>query len=428
MTRFLSNAFIEQKFGAATASIVRRRQLSSYSAIADKDAPLTVVTPVDGYYYSSTGNKGAMIWKFLQSKFKDDFFSIVRLAAEDGVLTLAELRTAFGSEKAYLDYSLDQVTEMNLMVGTPQPGSGMTKSALRNLGGIDVEVAVVATDSTGKTYTQTVTIPSKGFSEVTFATPAKISNVEIDPDKLYTQIAYNDDIAPRIINENDPLVFIKREFDKQDFETAAANALVVLGRFPQNDEARVFLARSYLSLDRITDAKTAFEAVLKSTLPSPQSVGWSLVGLGDIARKTGQTDDAMRFYKAAIDADAEYGTTLAARRGRSQLAKPGDIPAEVASFFSTFDKAVVSNSKAAVEQMIMKGEISRFAASVTGQAQAWETKIVAADKVDDENVMVETALNLRLLNRDNESGLAVFKLTRVGGSYKLSGVEVFEVN
>ncbi len=75
----------------------------------------------------------------------------------------------------------------------------------------------------------------------------------------------------------------------------------------------------------------------------------------------------------------------------------------------------------------MPGEMVRFAANLAGQAQIWETKVVHADKLDANNVLVEVNLRVRLLNRNEESGIAVFYLSKVGGSWKLSGVEIFEV-
>jgi hypothetical protein len=41
--------------------------------------------------------------------------------------------------------------------------------------------------------------------------------------------------------------------------------------------------------------------------------------------------------------------------------------------------------------------------------------------------LVETNLNVKLLSRDATSGIAVFRMTKVGGEWKISGVEMFEV-
>jgi len=42
-------------------------------------------------------------------------------------------------------------------------------------------------------------------------------------------------------------------------------------------------------------------------------------------------------------------------------------------------------------------------------------------------LLVETTLAIKLLNREPESGTAVFRLTKVGPAWKLSGVDIFEV-
>jgi len=49
------------------------------------------------------------------------------------------------------------------------------------------------------------------------------------------------------------------------------------------------------------------------------------------------------------------------------------------------------------------------------------------DKFDANNALAEVALNIKLLNKNAESGTAVFLLSKVGGGWKLSGVEIFEV-
>ncbi len=428
LSRFVSNRFLEEKFGAGIAEIVRLRQISNYSAIVDRDSPLSFVSPVDGYFYSANGNKGSMIWRYLDKTVGADFMEIVRSESEDGNLTLSEIRNSFAGHKEFLDYSFDKITTLNLMIGNPVSGTGHTRAALRNFGEFSANVRVVGYDGTGKEYSQNIVIPANDFAEARFETPAKIVRVEVDPEKLYVQTSYIDDVAPREIDDNDPLVYIKKEFDRQKFDEAATNAKAVLARYPELDEARVFLARSYLASNKITDAKLEFERVLNSKLPSPQSLAWALFGLGEAARKTGQPSVARTFYDEAIWSDADYGASLAARRARSALVTGAAVPGDVASFFAGFDKAVIANSKREVEAYILSGEISRFASNVAGQAQEWQTRVVAIDDVDDENIFVETALTLKLLNREVETGLAVFRLSRVDGKLLLSGVDVFEVS
>ncbi len=427
LSRYIATQIIEKQFGKEIADIERLRQRTDYSAIASRDAPLNVVSPVDGYYYTATANKGAIIWSYLVSKFGDRFFDVIRQNAVDGELNLDELRGAFSAEKEYIDYTLDQSTAMNLMAGIPQHSGNQSRVALRNLGEVAATVKVAGTTAAGQKIFSTVTVPANGFSEVVFRSPDKIVSAEIDPDKAYPQTNYADDIAPREIDENDPLLFIKRDFDRQRFADAENKARIVLKSFPAFDDAQILLARSLLSQGKITEAGQVFQSTLDGKLPAATSIGWANVGLGDIAQKLGQSANALSYYKAAIDADAEYGASLTARLGRNKLNAGGQVDDAIRNYFNEFDAAVNANSKSMIDSLVVAGEVSRFASSVAGQAQQWRTKIVYVDPVDPDNVLVETDLNLRLLNREDESGMAVFRLSRVGGRLKLSGVEIFEV-
>jgi hypothetical protein len=76
--------------------------------------------------------------------------------------------------------------------------------------------------------------------------------------------------------------------------------------------------------------------------------------------------------------------------------------------------------------LIVSGEIPKFSGGIAG-AQEWQTKILQVDKVDANNALVEVGLNIKLLNKDAESGTAVFRLARIGNNWKLSDVEIFEV-
>ena len=250
---------------------------------------------------------------------------------------------------------------------------------------------------------------------------------EVDSEKLYPQIDYSNDIAPRVFDESDLLLFIKRGFDKQDYITAEKNSRLVLKIYPRFDEARVLLARSLLAQGKNAEAEREFQAVLDERLPVARSLAWANVGLGEIAAKNNQTTQAVKFYDAAIKADAEYGATLTARQGKSKISAPVNSDETIKSFFAQFDKAAVSNSKASLDELILAGEIPKFSGGIAGQAQAWTTKIVQIERISPNSAVVETNLNIKLLNRNPENGTAVYRLTLVGNNWKLSGVDMFEV-
>lgn len=428
LSRFIATQFLESKFGKEIADIERLRQRTAYAAIVKRDSPLNIVSPLDDYYFPEVANKGAMIWRILERKVgREEFYNVLRTNIKDGDLQLSELRAAFPAQKTFLDYGFDQVTDMNLLVGLPQLNGGETKVALRNSGSVEAQINVIATTVSGENLSAQATIPAKGFGEAIFKTNNKIVRTEVDKDKLYPQTEYSDDMAPRQFDESDALLVIKRAFDKQDFTGAEKNARIVLQSSPRFDDARIFLARSLLTQNKTAEAEKEFQSVLNENLPTARSLAWANVGLGEIGLKNAQSANAVKYFGEAIKADAEYGANLAARQGRSRTNNSIVIEEGIKNFFAQFDKAAVSNRKTDVQSLLLSGEVAKFAAGLSGQTEQWQTKIIHIDKFDDINILVETNLNVKLLNRQSESGTAVFRLARIGNTYKLSGVEMFEV-
>ncbi|MDQ3129994.1 MAG: hypothetical protein M3Q99_04440 [Acidobacteriota bacterium] len=428
LARYIATQFLESKFGKDIADVERQRQRIAYAAIVKRDSPLTVVAPLDDYYFPAVANKGAMIWRLLIKKAgQEEFFNGLRTNMKDGSLDLAELRAAFASHKDFIDYSFDQVTDTNLLVGLPQIIGAETKIALRNTGSSDAAVTVNATTANGESLSAQTTVAAKSFGEVVFKSNNKIVRTEIDKDKFYPQTDYSDDVAPRQYDESDALLIIKRAFDKQDYISAEKNARSILLTIPRFDEARVYLGRSLLAQAKVADAEKEFQTIINEKLPTARSLAWSNVGLGEISLKNGQTSNAIKYFEEAVRADAEYGATLAARQDRSKTNSGIEIEEGIKTFFAQFDKSAVSNRKADIEILLLSGEVAKFASGITGQTEQWQTKITQVDKIDGNNALVETSLNIKLLNREPESGIAVFRLSKAGSVWKLSGVEMFEI-
>lgn len=427
LPRYVATLFLESKYGKDIADIERTRQRTAYAAVAKRDSPLTTAAPIDDYYYATVTNKGAMIWRLLAKQVgQSEFFNMIRSQTGDGNLSLSELRTAFSAQKSFLDYSFDQITDMNLLVGLPQANGAETKIALRNFGAIDATVTMVATTANGEKLNAQTIIPAKKFSEVTFKTNNKIVRTEIDTDKLYPQLDYADDVAPSEFRDSDVILAVKRGFDQQDYAGAEKNARTVLQNAPRFDDVRTWLGRALAAQGKTAEAEKEFRAVLDEKLPTARSLAWANVGLGEIALKNNQNSSAAKFFDDAVRADADYGATLAARQGRIKANASAATDESIKNFFAQFDKAAISGSKTNLDALIIAGEIPRFSGGIAG-AQEWQTKILQIDKTDSNNALVETTLNIKLLNKNAESGTAVFRLTRVGINWKLTGVEIFEV-
>ena len=428
LSRYIATQFIEKQFGKEAADIERLRQRTAYSAVSRRDAPLNLVSPADDFYFAAVANKGAMIWRMLAKAIgEQQLFNTVRNQMQSGNLTLATLRREVSSQKAFLDYAFDQATDMNLLAGLPQTSGGETKVALRNLGSIAATVNVVATTDRGEKLTAQVTIPAKNFGEAVFRNPSKIVRVEVDPEKFYPQLDFSDDIAPRDFNESDAILVIKRAFDKKDYPAAEKNARAALQATPNFDEARMWLGRALLAQGKNQEAEREFRSVLDVKLPAAQSVAWATVGLGEIALKANQPIQAANFFNDAIKAEAESAAVFNARAGRNISKVAPVIDESLRAFFQQFDKAATSGRKADMDALIMAGEMPRFSGGIGGQAQQWQTTLLQIDRLDENSVLAEVSLNIKMLNKDPESGTAIFQLSKVGNVWKLSGVEMFEV-
>ncbi|MCY7348513.1 MAG: hypothetical protein LH614_20155 [Pyrinomonadaceae bacterium] len=427
LPRFIATQFLEKQYGKEIADIERQRQRIAYAAIVKRDAPLTIVSPIDDYYYAAVANKGAMIWRFLaKSVGQNEFFNVVQSQIKDGNLSLSEIRSSFSAHKVFLDYSFEQVTEMNLLIGLPQVVGGEAKLALRNLGAIDALINIVAITQTGEKLTAQSTVRAKSFGEIIFKTTNKIVRAEIDTDKFYPQTDYADDIVPSKFSESDAVLTVKRSFDQQNYAKAEENARIVLQFAPRFDDIRTWLGRALSAQGKTAEAEKEFRSVVEEKLPTARSLAWANVGLGEIALKNDQNVQAAKFFDEAIKADAEYGAMLAARQGRIKANFPQVNDESIKAFFTQFDKAAVSGRKADLDNLIASGEIPRFSGGVAG-AQEWQTKILQIDKNDLNTALVEVNLNIKLLNKNPESGTAVFRLSKVGNNWKLSSIEMFEV-
>ncbi|MEZ5306749.1 MAG: hypothetical protein R2684_06325 [Pyrinomonadaceae bacterium] len=432
LPRHIGNRFVADTYGPEFSKVHRQKQVSIYSTISQKDGPLIQATPVDPYFYTSAANKGAMVWGLLENKYGSDMYRIFSAESSDGDLTIKEVRDSFQAEKEFFEYALDKVTEMNLMVGIPQKAGSETKAVLRNTGEFDAKVRVAGLDSSGKEHSKEVTIPAGKFSEVVFDSP-DIKSVVVDADRVYPQTDYLDDFAPREITDNDPVVFVKREFDKQnpdkpDYAPSIENARIVLAKYPQYDDVRAILGRAYLESGKNDLAKSEFEKLIASPFSSSQSISWATAGLGEIAVRSGDKARGGELLGQSVRMGLDYSSALFARTRRTEAGVRPAASNEVKAFFAEFDKAVVSKSKAEIEAHVVPGEITRFVLNLSGQGQQWNTDVLGMDVIDENTVIVETAMSVKILNRQPETGPAVYKLTKVGGEYRLFSVERFDLN
>lgn len=428
LSRYIATQFIESKYGKDVADIERLRHRSAYAAASRRDAPMAAVSPLDDFYFTEVANKGSMVWRILARRVgAAEFSNILKANLQDGNLNVAELRTAFSAQKDLVDYLFDQITEMNLLVGLPQVSGTETKVHLRNTGAADVTVDIAATTVTGEKIVSPTTIKATSYGEVSFKSNNKIARVEIDTEKLYPQTDYSDDVAPRETTDSDPLLAAKRLFDKQEFANAEKTSRSLLRDMPRFDDLRIILGRSLMAQNKNAEAEKEFRSVLDEKLPTSRSLAWANVGLAETASRANQNENAIKFAETAIVTDAEYGASLAARNLRNRLGASSAIDPGVKTFFADFDKAASSNRKADIDALVMPGDITKFASGVSGSTEQWQTQVRHIDRIDAGTVLVETNMTVKLLNKETETGIAVYRLVKVGNAWKMTAVEMFEV-
>lgn len=442
LPRFLAVLFIEKQFGREAAQSEMLRERLAYTAVARKDAPLARVTPLEGTYFSSVPNKGAMVWRLIDHSLGHDSFSgtlrdlLQTGKGNAGGINLAALRKALadrGGEKikTLLDQQLDQVTDLDLMIGMPQQRGNEWASALRNLGSTDALTTVRATTASGEQLSVDVTVPARNFSEAVIKTTAKIVRLEIDPDKLYPQLDYSNDSVPRSRDLQEGLGEATRQFGAQDFVKAEAIAREILDQAPNMQEARIIRARALLGQNRIDEAEKLFRSLLEETLPTPAALAWGNIGLGEISLRKGQAAEAARHFNDAVRAEAEYASSLAARAGRIKAETATNtlpVDGSIRTFIGQLDQAIISGKKAELDSRIVSGELVRFINGVVGtQPEVWQTRVLRTEQLDANLAAADVSLDTKELGRQR-AGTAVLILARVGGSWKLLGIDLFEVN
>lgn len=441
LARFLATLFIERQFGREAAAAELLRQRLAYGSVSKRDAPLSRATTFDDTYFNSVPNKGAMVWRLVDRRLgREAFLTVVREALQAGKdnpngLTLPALRAALvqrGGEslKALLDYQLDQVTDMDLMIGLPQQRGGEWVTALRNLGSTDATVTITVTTDRGEQASVEGTVPARNFSDAVFKTAARPVRVEIDPEKLYPQLDYSNDSAPRGRDLGEAMGEATRLFGAQDYVKAETLAREIVATSPRLQEARIILARALLAQNKNDEAEKLFRAALDEPLPTAGTLAWANIGLGETALRKGQTAEAARRFNDAVRSDADYASALAARAARIRAetgasAPPVDEAAR--AFIKQLDQAITSGKKAELESRIVSGELIRFVNGIVGsQPEIWQTRVLRTEVLDANHVAADVHINAKQLGQE-QSGTALLILSRAGGSWKLAGIELFEV-
>lgn len=441
LARYLATQFIEKQFGREAAQSELMRQRITYVAVAKRDAPLGRSTQLDDSYFSAVPNKGAMVWRLFEQRLgREVMFGTLKALLQSGResgsgLTLASVRAALAEKggeqfKLLLDHQIDQVTDTDLMVGVPQQRGAEWIAALRNLGSINVNVRAVGVTDRGELLPVETTIPARGFGEAVFKTPSKLVRVEVDPEKFYPQLDYANDVAPRTRSFNDILAEASRFLNSQENAKAEIAARELVSVAPQMQESRIILARALLAQNKSDEAEKMFRSALDDALPTPASIAWANIGLGQIALRKGQAVEAARRFNDAVRAEADYATSVLGRAERIKAELTNNtvpIDDSARTFITQLDSVVLAGKKADLEARIISGELVRFIGGIVGtQPEVWQTRVLRTELVDANTLLADVSIQAKELGQER-AGTAVLVLAKTAGGWKLAGIELFEV-
>ncbi|HEX7315551.1 MAG TPA: tetratricopeptide repeat protein [Pyrinomonadaceae bacterium] len=434
LPRYLAALFVEKQFGKQAADAEWMRTALLYAPVAARDAPLAKVTPSLDTYFNAATNKGALVWRILSNAVGRDAFAGALRGQLAQPWTLAALRArlaqAGGDRVSLLMASLfDLPTDTDLLVGLPVERGGAWVSNLRNTGSFDVEVTVQALTDRGERVTTTARVPAKDFGEAQFKTSSRIVRVEVDPEKLYPQTNFANDVVPQGPGIIEAVEQARIQLGQQPAR-AESLAREVLARVPASEEARIVLARALLEQNRLDEAEREFNAARAAPLPVPATLAWADIGLGEIALKRNRPADAVRLFDAAADSEAEYASTLAARAARIRAEAAAGTPPvdeQIKAAVASLDTAIRSGRKAEIEAQIIGGELTGFAKGLSGiPPEQWQTRVVRTEQLDPNRVAADVVLSTRVNSRSSE-GPAVYVFARTPAGWKLAEIPIFEV-
>jgi len=451
---YVAAQYLGERYGASQLEEAFDRYRGAYSIVARNDAPLLMQSPLDRNYTTSVYNKGALIWRLIEKQIgKQSFEKVLQdsLSRKNvDVLALNEWRSPLcnlsrcsnvknnllsaASDRRLINEIfanwIDTVVLPDFAIGQPQAKANGIESTITNFGSGEVTVDVVATTETGEKLKRSATVKPGEYGSISFPAGAKISTIETDPNKLYLQSDYSNDIFPRRPSDAEAFGQANLAFSKSDFATAEAKARLGLKDTPNAPTLLALLGRALLAQKKTDEAVKVLNDVLKSETVTIQAYGWANLGLADIALQQGNFAEAAQRYRFAAMSDFDAETTVAARDGALKAERGANavkIPEDIRSFLQKFDTAVLQGTSTAVNQFIELGNLRRFAQSlVVRKPSIWVTEVLRSEDWDANRTAVDVTLKIKVEGKDY-SGRAVYVISRAGSQMLLSEVPVFDV-
>lgn len=453
---YLVAQYLGARYGEAQQTAALDRYRRAYEPVArGTDAPLLQQSTYDRSYTTVVYNKGALVWRLIEKKIgKAAFDKLVRGMLDRqrvDVLSLtewkaplcraarctsvkADVMAAAGAQQAAIQEVFTQWIESvvvpDFAIGQPQVSATGVESTLVNFGSGDIAVDIVATTETGEKLKQTVFIKGGEYGAVNFPAGTKIARIEVDPDKLYPQKDYSNDVFPRRASPNEAYGQASLAFSKKDYATAEAKLKDALNAEPNSPILQSLLGRVLLATNKTDEAAKAFADTLKSQPIPLQAFAWAQLGLGQLNLQNNKFAEAAMHFRLASASDLDQATTMSARDGAvkaEQSANAAKVPDDVKAFLKQLDDALLTGSADAVNPLVEQGNLREFVKRVTSsKPSTWTTEVLRAEVWDGDRVAVDANVKVKIIGREG-TGRVIYVLSRAGGKWKLSDVPIFDV-
>jgi hypothetical protein len=474
---YLVAQYLGDRFGPSQRDAAFERFRRAYATIARNDAPLLAQSLLDRNYTTSVYNKGALVWRMIErrsgaqafetavrsslSRNKVDALSLAGwLAPQQGQLgqlaQLAQQRRGASQPAPLCQFSrcanfkenlissgadrkivnelfnnwIDTVALPDFAIGQPQNTANGIESTIANFGSGDFTVEVMATNDKGEKIPRTVTVKAGEYGSVNFPAGGAIKTIEVDPDKIYLQSDYSNDVYPRRPSQAEAFSQANLAFSKNDFATAEAKAREGLAATSNAPTLQALLGRALLAQKKNDEAAKIFNDALKAEPLPIQAYGLAHFGLAELAMQQNQFGAAAKHFRFAAAADLDAATTIAARDGALKAERGANavkIPDDVRAFLQKFDAAVLQGSSDAVNQFVELGNLRKFAQRLAvNKPSSWTTEALRAEEWDANRTAVDVTLKIKIEGKDY-AGRAVYVISRAGGKLLLSEVPIFDV-
>jgi tetratricopeptide (TPR) repeat protein len=438
---YLALLYLQQQYGQPVVDRVVQRFRNEYLRIVSGasafDAPLARQSLLNREYYTSIYNKVPMVMRLIEKTMgRDKLLSVIKTLFSGPAgksVTLEDFRNALLAAgdaeklKTIFDQWFDRVILPNFAVGKPVQEKGKWSVTIANFGDGGGEIEVEIVTPTGERQRQQVKIGPEGYAQAGFDTPSEPVLARVDPDQIYLQAKYDDDVYPRkppvaeLIGQGTVALIQGKA------EEAEAKLRQAVNGAPENFVAHAVLARALAALNRTDEAEREARQALKEPLPSLTAYANAQWALGEIALRRNQAAQAVGHFRQAALALAEDVSLLTAREALIRAETAADqLPkadGSVQQFISEFDAAVSTGRPAAVRELVELQNLKAFTVGVSF-VKAWKTEILRAQRLDAHRLILDVRTQATANDRQR-TARAVYILRQQGPSWKVYDIPVF---